>query len=236
MTAVAVRGPASRLPQGIVLERLGWPNDVVVTDPGTSYDVRLSAQAMAEIRAEVRRGARVRGPRIEIGGMLIGSVDDATGVVSVDIATGPSPDSKLSSGYFFHGMAGTDELVERYSHQSGRVIGFLGIWHSYPGGPARSSKMDMTGMSVLTTASADIPRALMVIVGGAPETWLGWVEGSGLPDIHVEMVARDPATLDETPAGPALQEVPFGEYLSGGYSVPPTHSRRRRRWVCWRRR
>jgi integrative and conjugative element protein (TIGR02256 family) len=50
---------------------LGWPNDTVITEVRDHLQVRISATAMAEMRAETRRGARVRGTRIETGGMLI---------------------------------------------------------------------------------------------------------------------------------------------------------------------
>ncbi|XVV00774.1 ThiF family adenylyltransferase [Actinosynnema sp. CA-248983] len=237
MTAVAVRGPSAQDRPNTSPERLAWPNDLVVTDSSTGYDVRLSAHTMAEIRAEARRGARVRGPRIETGGMLLGSVDEATGVVSVDIATGPSPDSKLSSGFFFHGTAGTQEILEHHSRLTGGAIGFLGIWHTHPGGPARPSPMDEAGMSLLTSFS-DVRRALMVIIGGAPATWQGWIEDGVLPDIHVEMIEPGrTADLGETRAPVEEQVVPFGEYLPGGFSAPDPRllPRRRRRWAWWRR-
>ena len=51
---------------------LGWPNDTVITEERDHLQVRISATAMAEMRAETRRGARVRGDRIETGGMLVG--------------------------------------------------------------------------------------------------------------------------------------------------------------------
>jgi hypothetical protein len=52
------------------------------------------------MRTEARRGARVRGPRIETGGMLLGAFDDAVGVIYIDRVTRPPPDSFLSATYF----------------------------------------------------------------------------------------------------------------------------------------
>lgn len=50
-----------------------------------------------------------------------GAIDESTGVVSVGLATGPAPDSKLSSAYFQHGTTGTQELIHHYARQTGGV-------------------------------------------------------------------------------------------------------------------
>jgi len=65
-----------------------WPTEVVVRTANGQYEVCLAAQAVAEMRAEARRGARVRAKRIETGGSLLGALDPAAGVVWVDEATG----------------------------------------------------------------------------------------------------------------------------------------------------
>jgi integrative and conjugative element protein (TIGR02256 family) len=240
MTAVAVRRPrATHERLHAAVESFSWPNDLVVTDRGTGYDVRLSVEAIAEIRAEVRRGARVRGPRIETGGMLLGTIDESTGIVSVDLATGPAPDSKLSNSYFFHGTAGTQELIERYSQQTGGITGFLGIWHTHPGGPALPSQMDLDGMSALTTFTPTVHRALMMILGGTPEVWNTWTEADGQPDIYVQVIERDAGTaFAATPSPADQQQVPLGHYFPGGFSTPSGDPlpRRRRRWFWWRKR
>jgi integrative and conjugative element protein (TIGR02256 family) len=220
---------------------LAWPNDVVRTDPGTGYDVRISAEAMAQIRTEVRRGARVRGSGIETGGMLLGAIDESTGVVSVDLATGPSPDSKLASSYFEHGTTGTQDLIDHYAGRTGGITGFLGIWHTHPDSPAIPSQTDRNGMAVVTTSMGAARRALMVILGGAPQVWNAWTEGNGLPDIHVHVIERDPAATRTDalrPAGPVQDAPPSGHYFPGGFSVPSGHPspRGRRRWLWWRKR
>jgi molybdopterin/thiamine biosynthesis adenylyltransferase/proteasome lid subunit RPN8/RPN11 len=230
MTAVAVHR------QNGTAQPLWWPNDLVLTDGDTQYEVRLSAEAMAEIRTEARRGARVRGPRVETGGMLLGAIDESTGVISIDLATGPAPDSKLSHSYFFQGTAGTQELIEHHALQTGGATGFLGIWHTHPGGPARPSQMDLEGMAALTSFTPYSHRALMVIIGGAPAQWNNWVAAGGRPDVCVKVIERDLCTVDpNTRSSADQQEVPFSQYFPGGFSSSaPESIPRRRRWF-WRR-
>jgi len=99
-------------------------------DPDTGYEIWVSAEAVAEMRAETRRGARVRGPGVETGGMMLGAFDDFTGVIHVDVATGPSPDRRLSSGYFHHGTAGTQDVIDHHLDRTGNVTRFAGIGHT----------------------------------------------------------------------------------------------------------
>ncbi|MGW3993195.1 ThiF family adenylyltransferase [Amycolatopsis sp. NPDC004772] len=238
MSAIAVRRPRVTNARRHVAEALAWPNGVVRTDPGTGYDVRISAEAMAEIRAEVRRGRRVRGRDIETGGMVLGAIDESTGVVSVDLATGPAPDSKLSSSYFLHGTTGTQELIDHYARRTGGITGFLGFWHTHPGGPAAPSPTDKAGMTALTTLAGTADKALMVILGGSSQVWTAWTEGDGQPDVYVRVVTRDPAAISSgaTSREPAIP--PPGTYFAGGFSTAPggVPVRQRRRWLWWGKR
>ncbi|MEU3626692.1 hypothetical protein BS329_35885 [Amycolatopsis coloradensis] len=238
MSAIAVRRPCLTDARQSAVKALSWPNDVVRTDPGIGYDVRISAEAMAEIRAEVRRGGRVRGRDVETGGMLLGAIDESTGVVSVDLATGPSPDSTLSSAYFDHGTAGTQELVDHHTRRTGGITGFLGIWHTHPCGVAAPSPTDLAGMAALTTFAGVANKALMVILGGSSQVWTAWTEGGGQPDVHVRVVARDPAATPSGTTARVQEAPPAGTYFPGGFSAAPAGVpvRRRRRWLWWGKR
>ena len=121
--------------------------DIITVDDTFGYEVRLSPAAVTEMRTEARRGARVRGPRIETGGMLLGAVDDASGVIYVDRVTGPPPDSFLSATYFRHGQVGTREAVNARLESSRAMTGFVGYWHTHPGGSAAPSPTDEEGMA-----------------------------------------------------------------------------------------
>lgn len=59
MVAVAVRLPGA-CESALGTSRLSWPDDHVATDVSGRFEVRVSARALAEMRAETRRGARAR--------------------------------------------------------------------------------------------------------------------------------------------------------------------------------
>jgi hypothetical protein len=88
MAALIVRMPASPQEPAVGAARwFRWPDDVVLQSADGRHEVRLAAPAVAEMRAEARRGARVRGKQVETGSSLLGGFDAAAGVVWVDEAT-----------------------------------------------------------------------------------------------------------------------------------------------------
>lgn len=250
--ASAVRlGSASTSSLGTT--RKSWPSDLVIDDVGLNFEVRLSAFAYNEIYAEVRRGSRLRGPLIETGGMLLGTFDDATGVVHVDKAVGPPPDSYLSRHYFQHGTEGAQTRIEQELDSSGGNSGFLGYWHTHPCGPASPSQTDKQGMASIVGPDGKRQRALMMIVGGPSDRWNAWRDGKpGIaPDVFARVVPRSLEALSaEQPktARPDLQKIPAGNYFRGGFSRPNitpinadgqpaqqfSHNRERKSWQ-WRR-
>jgi len=197
---------------------LQWANDLVLADESGLYEVRITARAVAEMRAEARRGARVRGGRVETGGMLLGAVDEGTQTVHVDVATGPSPDSRLSAYHFDHGTLGTQEIVEDSRATTGKRVGFIGMWHTHPHGVARPSPTDEAGMAQIVSPDGTGRRALMVILGGDTRTWSRWLEQGSAPDLYARIVQRSSAG-----AGHDNQEFPFpstAHWFPGGYAYP----------------
>ncbi|MEX5635825.1 ThiF family adenylyltransferase [Parafrankia sp. FMc2] len=220
-SASAVRlGSASSLGTS----RAEWPADVVQVDGSNSYEVRISAEALAEARAESRRGARTRGPEIETGGMLLGAFDDATGIVYVDKVAGPPPDSYLAEMYFQHGVEGVQERVDTELERTGRATGFVGFWHTHPAGPARPSPTDEHGMASVVGPDGTTRRALMMILGGSERRWAGWLEGAAgeHPDLYLRVVPRSAGPVvaghPGYVGGTDLQRLPAGTYFRGGYS------------------
>lgn len=197
--------------------RLSWLNDVILTDANSGIEIRIAAEAMAEMRAEARRGRRVRRPAVETGGTLLGQIDDAVGVAWVSAATGPPPDSQLSRLHFEHGVAGVERTVEHWDRRSAGAIRFIGMWHSHPFGIALPSPTDKRGMAQLVLPVKRAPyRALMVIVGGAAHTWQGWLDHGAYPDIFAELVERSPITT--TDAAPQQDHThPLQEWWEGGF-------------------
>lgn len=179
--AVTMRGTAYR--------RFSWVSDHVVHDSGDSgYEIRISRAAMLEMLAETRRGVRERGAAIETGGMLIGAFDEAAEVAYVDLVYGPPPDSALAASYFDHGTDGTQAQVEYQRERSGKVLGFIGIWHTHPYGPARPSSTDKAGMTQILRFDSVGRRALMIILGGNKRVWEQWSASDELPDVYAQVV------------------------------------------------
>ncbi|MGA5305754.1 ThiF family adenylyltransferase [Nucisporomicrobium flavum] len=252
--ALADRGPdESRMPMAVAAVRLGadhsdlrasagtawlgWPNDTVVTEDADGREIRIAHAAMAEIRAEVRHGARIRPADVETGGMLIGALDDAVGCVFVDAATGPPPDSRMADKYFEHGTQGVQEVVQHHLTRSHGASGFIGMWHSHPCGPAAPSPTDVAGMANLVTPVAGgPPQALMLIAGGPAALWQAWRDErttlSTGPHLFARLVRR--SSRVPMPAPPA----PTGlRYFSASVLAPPPPKNRapwwRRTW--WRK-
>lgn len=226
---------AIRLPDGdsaIGPARLSWPDDAVATDTSGRYEIRMSIRALAEMRAEVRRGARTRGLGHETGGMLLGSFDDAVGCVYVDVATGPSPDSVLSPMYFGHGTEGTQDVVDHHRERTARRVGFVGMWHTHPRGRAHPSEIDTAGMDWLVSPDGAGRRALMVILGGNKVHWSAWRDEGLLPDLYVDVVDR---TIAEPTSGRGhVAPAVIASARPGGYFQPepttPTAPWWRRLW------
>ncbi|MBY8861223.1 ThiF family adenylyltransferase [Nocardia sp. CA2R105] len=213
MTVTALRLPDLGCTASNVVDRLSWPNDVLATDHSTGIEVRIARRALAEMRAETRRGARLRGERVETGGMLLGAFDDATQTVIVDLATGPTPDSKLSEVHFTHGTAGSQQLLDNLRAQTGDRVGFLGMWHTHPFGPASPSSTDTAGMAYLTSPDGTSRRSLMLILGGDSPDWNAWHDHGTPPPLYVQVVDRRRPGL-----AAAIQPAPPpGRYFPGGY-------------------
>lgn len=184
-----VARPKSSLAGRATVEEMNWADDLVQLDPTSGWEVRISAEALLEMRTEVRRGARTRGPAVETGGLMLGFFDEASRSVVVDVATGPAPDSLLSDGYFFHGVNGTQDYIDRVSQRTGKLTRFVGIWHCHPYGRAWPSPTDDAGVTVLTSFTTGGRRALMVILGGSAQQWESWRD---VPDQRPALGGHEP--------------------------------------------
>ena len=220
--ASAVRIGAAAAARGT--SRTQWGPDIIAVDDNFGYEVRLSPAAVTEMRTEARRGSRVRGPRIETGGMLLGAIDDAAGIIHVDRVTGPPPDSLLSAAYFRHGKAGTQEAVGARLAGSRAMTGFVGYWHTHPGGVAAPSPTDKEGMASIVAPDGRRQRALMVILAGPadqPGQWDRWVAGK---EADLAVFARLVPRGETANGGKGMvllaQALPGGPFFRGGFSGP----------------
>lgn len=222
---------------GIGPQLVSWPDDLVLPDHSGRYEVRIAATVVAEVRAECRRGVRLRGRRIETGGLLLGQVDDAAGIVWVDAATGPPPDSLLSADHFEHGTLGVSDVVRTRLQKTARTSGFVGMWHSHPDGAAWPSERDQQGMAELVAPVEGGPRrAVLLIVGGAGDSWTEWLEDGREPDFYAHVVDRGASARAVTASSRALKPA-AGAAWPGGYVdaalllASGGEPRRRRRWT-----
>ncbi|WP_064444930.1 ThiF family adenylyltransferase [Rhodococcus sp. YH3-3] len=197
---------------------LTWNNDLSLIDQTGEYEVRISSRAFAEMRTEARRGHRVRGAHVETGGMLFGSIDEATQIVYIDHVAGPSPDSRLSPLYFDHGTEGTQEVVTKVRTSTAERVGFVGMWHTHPYGRAFPSHTDETGMADIVAPDGTGRRALMLILGGRGRTWSNWLEAGVPPDTYVRVVDR--ATVSRPDTATTQYPTTADVWFAGGYAYP----------------
>lgn len=232
LDALAGRGPgASEHPMAVAVARLdqadggadwiGWPNDAVIAGATGTMPVKFSPVALATVRAEARRVVRLHGPDIETGGMLLGQVDEAAGVIFVDVATPPTPDSRLSGLHFEHGTQGAQALVEHHRARTNGTTGFVGMWHTHPYGCARPSPTDeLSTANLVTPVTGGSSRCLLMIFGGQDNAWTDWLQSgdpaAALPDVYARLVRRTDRDTAPPPPGPA----PDGVYYAGGWGPP----------------
>ncbi|MFD2420393.1 ThiF family adenylyltransferase [Amycolatopsis pigmentata] len=235
--AVAVVRLNNSSPDIAGMSWLGWDNDVVLHDTAAGFEIRISPMAIREMRAESTRSARIRGRKIETGGMLLGQIDEACRCIWIDTATGPPPDSKLSAYHFEHGTHGVRELVDHHYTRTRQVTAFVGMWHTHPDQAAQPSATDQAAMrQLLTPPMLDAPRALLFILGGEEDLWSTWLRDGQVPDSYARLVRQaHTAAVPPPHALPAEHEATF---WTGGYHT--THcgvqSRPRQRpwWSRWR--
>lgn len=214
MGAAVVRRADRKRP---AVEVRSWHPDVVLRDANaTGYEIRVAQAALDEMRAEARRGRRIRGADIETGGMLLGAFDEATKTVNVDRVVGPPIDSQLSALFFRHGTVGTQDIVEERRHKTGARQGFVGLWHTHPFGIASPSATDDEGMWQLVNTDDVGRRALMIILGG--DEWKAWLDEGVTPAMYarISTIAKATDDVDERRFGLVVGP----ETFPGGYAYP----------------
>jgi integrative and conjugative element protein (TIGR02256 family) len=128
--------------------------------------VWLAAAALALMLAE----ASSREP-LETGGMLLGwqGDEDGSGIVIARVL-GPGPRATHRRTRFVpDGRWQRRELAEAYE-RSGRVLRYVGDWHSHPGGGSTPSARDLrTAKKIARKRSARAPAPLTLILAGSSE-------------------------------------------------------------------
>ncbi len=159
------RRPRARLPAELEFD---WAPDDLLTDLRHGYRVRLGRSARAAILSWVRRSERLRGPRVETGGILFGEVDEFLKTIWIDEVSGPPPDSAASEEGFVCGVEGVQDLHAEKTRRTRGSVRFVGMWHTHPGGMPIPSRTDRGAMAKLLRGDDFLGRQfLMLIVGGS---------------------------------------------------------------------
>ncbi len=127
--------------------------------------VWLAAAALELMLAE----ASTREP-LETGGMLLGWQGEGDAGVVVARVLGPGPGATHRRTRFVpDGRWQRGALAEAYE-RSGRVLRYLGDWHSHPGGGSTPSARDLrTAKKIARRHSARMPTPLTLILAGSTE-------------------------------------------------------------------
>jgi integrative and conjugative element protein (TIGR02256 family) len=125
------------------------------------------------LRNKIRRFREERLP-LETGGVLLGYFDQTLGSVYIADALPAPADSKGGESEFSRGVEGLQARVEEANRRTGKVVGYIGEWHSHPRGVAPiASTLDIRLMVHLALVlHQDGLPALMLIVGDETEQWL----------------------------------------------------------------
>ena len=102
------------------------PATVVNTINGGKWRVHIHPRAVAKIEQE-----RIRHPKVETGGVLMGRLSEASQIVNVvDVLDAPN-DSTRSATEFVLGTKGLSTQMSTYSESVGGSLYCLGTWHSH---------------------------------------------------------------------------------------------------------
>jgi integrative and conjugative element protein (TIGR02256 family) len=111
---------------------------------------------------------------LETGGVLLGYHEDSGRDVVALEALGPGPDAEHRGRRFTPDPSWHSERIAQRYESSGRIITYLGDWHSHPTSMPVPSPLDLrTARRIARTPDARAPEPMMVIVGrSSPDTWM----------------------------------------------------------------
>lgn len=109
------------LEEAIILKESGW-------------EIRILKKAAATIHEESQQ------TRKETGGILIGHIFPNRKCAVISRTLPPPPDSIFSDSHFILGTQGLKEQVRTIQDKSGRLLTYIGTWHSHPMGGGPSSQ------------------------------------------------------------------------------------------------
>jgi len=141
--------------------RFRIPGTVVLEDRNrTGWEVRLSGDTEKTLR-ELFSTAKPD----ETGGILIGLVNWNRRTVYVTRILKSPPDSCSSPYAFVRGTSDVPDEVEHIHERTGAMLGYVGEWHTHPGGEPQPSLQDRSTVEKIKPNLDKVPLpALLLIV------------------------------------------------------------------------
>lgn len=196
----------------------GWLPDYTLEEKGRGYSVRVSPEAMREMRAWTRRSARMAGPTVETGGLAFGELNEAAGVLWVTEVEGPPPDSDASENHFRCGIKGMKEVACEKSQRFRGSVDCIGSWHTHPTTRPCPSKRDIGAVTQILTGSDSTRRTfVLLILSGSPDDPVLGAHAFRTRICSQESVCIELGTTATTQIGPESDKPrEVGLALSGG--------------------
>lgn len=196
-----------------------WESDRICDDPHSAYQIRIAESAWGEIAAHIAQSARIRGPKVETGGVLFGERDDASRLTWVTEVSGPPSDSEMSEQGFVCGVNGIEKISTEKRHRSRGAVVPIGMWHAHPVSAPLPSETDVRGMAtILRTTPSPIARSLLMIVGytANADPMIGTFEftRNDIEEMEASALLERTCALQVVPVRRKSQQI--GLALSGG--------------------
>jgi integrative and conjugative element protein (TIGR02256 family) len=106
---------------------------------------------------------------LETGGLLMGYSEPASARTVIRESVGPGPRAVHRRTRFLPDHRYHEREVARIYADSGRIISYLGDWHSHPRGTLALSVTDRRTLGrIARTPTARAPRPIMMVLAGTP--------------------------------------------------------------------
>jgi integrative and conjugative element protein (TIGR02256 family) len=117
---------------------------------------------------------------LETGGVLLGYLAESGKDFVVTSVLGPGPDAVHERHRFSPDHPYQLQAIEQSYHESGRVLEYLGDWHTHPKGIAELSSLDLATLRrIAAFKHARISSPVMLVLAPGPEwnpkAWCGTI-------------------------------------------------------------
>jgi integrative and conjugative element protein (TIGR02256 family) len=129
-------------------------------------EVLVSKEAL-----EFMKGLTQKTPGVETGGVLMGRIDEA-GIISIETASGPGPNSTRSSTEFDRDIDYCQAFIDDHVRKGLR---YVGEWHSHPNENNRPSSIDIKSLTEIAMDKnylTTVPTMIIFTRSGEPSCTL----------------------------------------------------------------